>query len=122
MMTNVAAGRLPDTVRPERYDLHVTVRPDEGRFSGRVRIAVQLAEPARGLTLHAQELEIGDAHVEFNGGRCAATVHLDAAATTLTLALPRELPKGAAVIDLAFAGRLNRQMKGLYQEIGRAHV
>ena len=115
MTTNATAGRLPETVRPERYDLRVTVQPDEGRFSGRVRIAVQLAEPARELTLHAQELEVGDARVEFDGRRSAATVRLDLAATTLTLNLPSELPKGAAVIDLAFAGRLNRQMKGLYE-------
>ncbi|MBI3607416.1 MAG: M1 family metallopeptidase [Nitrospirae bacterium] len=113
MTTNETAGRLPDTVRPERYDLHVTVRPDEGRFSGRVRIAVQLAEPASELTLHAQELEIGDAHVEFDGRRSAATVRLDPAATTLTLS--SELPKGSAVIEVAFAGQLNRQMKGLYE-------
>jgi len=113
MTTNVTTGRLPETVRPERYDLRVTVQPDEGRFSGRVRIAVQLAEPVRELTLHAQDLEVGDAHVEFDGRRSAATVRPDPAATTLTLS--SELPKGAAVIDLAFAGRLNRQMKGLYE-------
>ncbi len=115
MTTNATAGRLPETMRPERYDLQLTVRPDEGRFSGRVRIAVRLAEPAREVILHAQELELGDVHVEFDGGRYAAPARLDPAATTLTLALPRELPKGAAVVELGFAGRLNRQMKGLYE-------
>jgi len=115
MTTTRMPGRLPDTVRPERYDLRVAVEPDEGRFGGRVRIAVRLAEAAREITLHAQELEIGEVQVESAGGACDAAVRLDPTATTLTLVLLREIPPGPAVLDLAFSGTLNRQMKGLYQ-------
>jgi hypothetical protein len=78
-------------VRPERYDLRVAVEPDEGRFGGRVRIAVRLAEAAREMTLHAQELEIGEVQVESAGGACDAAVRLDPTATTLTLFCPRDL-------------------------------
>jgi puromycin-sensitive aminopeptidase len=115
MTTNLAAGRLPATVRPEHYDLQLTVRPDEGRFSGRVRITARLAESTRELILHAQDLEIKEARVESDGAVLPAVIRVDPTVTTLALSLAQPISPGRAVIDLSFAGALNRQMKGLYQ-------
>ena len=108
-------GRLPTTVVPERYDLRLTVEPDQGRFSGSVAIHSRILEPVRSIALHALELEILEATVESRGIHYRAAVSADAGSETIILTLNQEIPAGPAVVDLAFSGRVNRQMKGLYE-------
>jgi puromycin-sensitive aminopeptidase len=114
-MDHLTDGRLPLTVVPERYDLTLTVEPDQGRFSGAVVIQVRVREAVRSITLHALELEITEAAAEAHGIQYAAGVSADAASETITLALNQEMAVGPATLRLTFAGRLNQQMKGLYE-------
>ncbi len=114
-MAHLSNGRLPTTVAPERYDLTLAVEPDQGRFSGSVAIQVNVREAVRSVTLHALDLKILEATAEARGMRYAVEVSSDADAETITLVLNREIPVGPAVVDLAFSGRLNQQMKGLYE-------
>ncbi|MEO5657327.1 MAG: M1 family metallopeptidase [Nitrospiria bacterium] len=115
MSAEMTAGRLPETVRPERYDLSWDVRPDDGRFSGRVAITVRTTAEVSEILLHAQELTITEAVVRAADRTLPAIATLDAASTVLRLTLSQPLPAGQAILDLAFSGRLNAQMKGLYQ-------
>jgi puromycin-sensitive aminopeptidase len=112
---NLKDGRLPTSVVPERYDVTLVIEPDEGRFSGSVAIQLNVREALRSVILHALELEILDAAVEAGGARFPATVSTDAASETITLTLNREIPAGPAIAGLSFSGRLNQQMKGLYE-------
>ncbi len=114
-MGELKEGRLPTSVVPERYDLTLTVEPDQGLFSGAVEVQVRVREAVRSVTLHALELEITEAAAEARGVRYAADVSEDAASETITLALNREMAVGPATLRLAFAGRLNQQMRGLYE-------
>jgi puromycin-sensitive aminopeptidase len=114
-MSPLIDGRLPMAVVPQRYELLWTVEPDRGEFSGSVAVRVQVREPVRAITLHALELSIPHAEVEAGGARLPAHVSVDPDSETLTLAPDREVPAGPAVLTLDFAGRLNRQMKGLYE-------
>jgi puromycin-sensitive aminopeptidase len=114
-MSLLIDGRLPMAVVPQRYELLVTVEPDRGEFSGAVAIHVQVREPVRAITLHALELTVPHAEVEAGGARLPAHVSVDPASETVTLGLDREVPAGRGVLRLDFAGRLNGQMKGLYE-------
>ena len=114
-MGELKDGRLPTSVVPERYDLTLTVEPDQGQFSGAVAIQVRVREAIRSVTLHALELEITEAAAEAHGIRYAADVSADAASETITLTLNQEMAAGPATLRLAFAGRLNQQMRGLYE-------
>ncbi|MFZ5861657.1 MAG: M1 family metallopeptidase [Nitrospirota bacterium] len=115
MSTERPAGRLPETVTPEAYDLALDVRPEEGRFSGRVCIAVRVQSPTREIALHAQDLVVSDAALVAGERRRPLTATLDAEATRLTLTSSGTLPAGQAALELTFSGSLNRQMKGLYE-------
>ncbi|HET8761098.1 MAG TPA: M1 family metallopeptidase [Nitrospiria bacterium] len=115
MSTERLSGRLPDAVTPQAYDLTLDVRPEEGRFSGRVRIALRLTSPTREIALHAQDLVVSEAAIVTGERRRPLTAALDAEATRLTLASPDTLPAGQASLELTFSGSLNRQMKGLYE-------
>lgn len=108
-------GRLPGAVVPTRYDVTLSVEPDQGRFSGSVAIQLHVREAVRRITLHALELEVLEATVESGGVHYAAAVSADAGTETITLTLNREIPAGPAMAGLAFSGRLNQQMKGLYE-------
>ena len=108
-------GRLPAAVLPKRYDVTLAVEPDQGRFSGSVAIQLHVREAVRRITLHALELEILEATVESGGVHHAAAVSVDPASETVTLTLTREVPAGPAMVGLTFSGRLNQQMKGLYE-------
>jgi puromycin-sensitive aminopeptidase len=114
-VTTLIDGRLPAAVVPERYDLTLAVEPDLDTFSGSVTIHVKVRETVRSMTLHALELEIREATVQARGMQCSAQVSTDAGSETLILTLDRAIPAGPATVSLSFAGRLNQQMKGLYE-------
>ncbi|MEW6683613.1 MAG: M1 family metallopeptidase [Nitrospirota bacterium] len=114
MSTDTSSGRLPPTVRPVTYDLAVDIRPDEGRFSGRVSIAVRVDASTRELVLHAQDLIIHSASLRIEHRSLPLVPALDRSTNTLILTAPELLALGPAVLDIAFSGALNQQMKGLY--------
>ena len=114
-LPNLIDGRLPTAVVPERYDLTLAVEPDVGAFCGSVAIQVHVLEAVRRITLHALDLEIREATMEARGIQNAAEVSVDADSETITLTLNRAIPIGPAMVGLAFSGRLNQQMKGLYE-------
>ena len=106
--------RLSDAVRPQDYELTVFINPEEGIFSGRVQISIYVLEPITSLTLHSQDLEIGQARVESAQDSYWINTHLNPENTTITLDLPVEIGMGSMVLDLPFSGKINQQMKGLY--------
>ena len=108
-------GRLPGAVVPKRYDVTLSVEPDQGQFCGSVAIQLHVREAVRRITLHALELEILEATVECGGVHYPAAVSEDPVSETVTLTLTREIPAGPAMVGLTFSGRLNQQMKGLYE-------
>lgn len=112
---NLIDGRLPTAVVPERYDVTLSVEPEQGRFSGSVAIQLHVREAVRRVTLHVLELEILEATVESGGVHHTVSVSADPGSETVTLTLNREIPAGPAMVGLTFSGRLNQQMKGLYE-------
>ncbi|WP_095987534.1 M1 family metallopeptidase [Cystobacter fuscus] len=108
--------RLPDTVRPVRYALELTLLPQEATYPGTVSIDVEVRAPVRQVWLHAQDVEVSSARVEREGHGFEARI---ATADTgrLGLLLPEELPAGRARLVLRFTGRVERtRSQGLYGE------
>jgi aminopeptidase N len=108
------AARLPQTVIPAHYA--VSIAPDLAAetYRGDETIDVEVKEPVSSITVHAIGLDFRDVQVSGGGKNLRATVSSDAPNEMITLALPEPLPAGAATIRLAFDGRLNRQLRGLY--------
>ena len=103
--------RLPEDVRPYRYDLVLEPDLDAATFAGQVTIAIQVQRPTDTVVLHALDLEISMATVDD----VPAAVTVDDEQETVTLTLPDELPTGAALIQLGFTGVLNDQLVGFYR-------
>ncbi|WNG43164.1 M1 family metallopeptidase [Archangium minus] len=116
--------RLPDSVRPVRYALDLTLLPAEPTYAGTVTIDVDVREPVRQVWLHAQDLQITHASV-LTGGRTLEARTVTATEGRLGLLLPETLGAGQAQLTLAFIGRADRERsQGLYavEEGGESYL
>ncbi len=109
------SGRLPETAWPLLYDLRLTVAPEQQNFRGEVAIDVDMLRASDRVTLHALELEIEGAEVRQERGPLPARAVPDPASETITLIFPERIPAGPARLALRFSGKLNRQLRGLYE-------
>ncbi len=110
-----AAHRLPYTLTPVRYDLHLAPDLEAATFTGKVSIEAEVHEAVSEIVLNAAELTIGSVTVEAGGTTLAATATSDEETERVTLALDGELPPGPCRIHLDFAGILNDHLHGFYR-------
>ena len=114
-MNELVSGRLPDTIRPNLYLIRLNIEPEERRFWGEVTIEVEILKAVNTITLHALELEIE--HVEMKRDEQSVSAHLvsDPSSESIMLSFGQNIPIGLARLTLHFSGRLNRQLRGLYE-------
>ncbi|MCG8592058.1 MAG: M1 family metallopeptidase [Proteobacteria bacterium] len=107
--------RLDPNVRPLRVAVHVELDPERGdRFRGHVRMDVALDAPANRIALHAADLRVTRPRVEVGGRRQRLRMRLEPDRERVVLEFESPLPAGRAVLELAYAGRLRRDLCGLY--------
>ncbi|MDO9286621.1 MAG: M1 family metallopeptidase, partial [Aquabacterium sp.] len=116
--------RLPASVQPLAYQLHLQVDPDQPRHNGEVEIDLRLQQPitAQGaIRLHAKDLTVRSVWLDIGARRLVGRVQrVDAERIELRFGKP--LPAGPARLGLTFAGRINdKDVYGLFrqQEGGR---
>ncbi len=126
MPESAATGRLSKDLHPIAYQISLTVKPAEKHFSGSVSIDIRFKAPTRILSLHALDLNIESAKliacqsepVEFEPTRpdsMNADITIHPSSETLQLVFPQEIPRGEASISIVFSGKLNQEMRGLYE-------
>ena len=111
------AQRLPGGVTPQHYTLTITPDLADATFTGTERIDVVLDRPTRVITLNAAEIEFGLVHAQstaFKAESLPAAVSLDEKNQQATLTFERELPAGAAALEISYSGRLNDKLRGFY--------
>ena len=107
--------RLASHVRPLEVALHVEVDPSHGAaFRGDVTHRLRLERPVRSIELHAADLRIARPRITAAGRlrRGALVAHPSVERVEITFAEP--VPAGEAVLELAFAGKLRGDLRGLY--------
>ncbi|MGH9253998.1 MAG: M1 family metallopeptidase [Vicinamibacterales bacterium] len=109
-----AAQRLPDSVVPDHYTLWFAPDLERATFRGRETIRVRVGTPTRTITLHAAEMTFTEVMITSSGHTQPAQVTLDARAETATFTVPREIPAGAATLQIAYTGILNDKLRGFY--------
>src|SRR5699024_8468579 len=67
-MTHSDPNRLPTTVMPRHYDLHLSPDLASDRFRGSASITVEVLEPVEQFVLHALDLDITEATLEAGTG------------------------------------------------------
>lgn len=118
------AMRLPDTVQPLAYRLHLVVDPDQPQHQGEVEIDLKLQQPIarRGaIRLHAKGLVLRSVWLDIGARRWPGRVtRVDAERVDLHFGKP--LAAGAARLALAFEGTLSDQdVMGLFRQQEGGH-
>ena len=111
--------RLPASVEPLGYDLHLAIDPDQPRHSGEVAIDLKLHRPlpANGsLRLHAKGLQLGAVWLEVGAKRWPGkVVRVDD--ERVDLQFKPALPAGRARLAIGFAGEVtDKDVYGLFRQ------
>jgi alanyl aminopeptidase len=111
--------RLPASVVPQAYKLHLQVDPDQPRHQGEVEIRLLLQQPvpARGaIRLHARGLQLREVWLESGARRWRGKpTQVDAERVDLHFGQP--LPAGPAVLSIGFSGTMaERDVFGLFRQ------
>ena len=107
--------RLPTSVIPSHYNLHLKPDLESETFTGEVEIAVEISETTSSLLLNSKELELKSARLISDAGRIEATdFTYDEELERVTLQLDSEAPAGSYRLAVDFDGILNRKLAGFY--------
>jgi len=107
--------RLAAGVQPLEYRVHVAVDPNpSARYSGRVSIRLALDQARRRLELHSADLRLSHARVHAAGITQPGAIMLHPERETAEIRVARPIPAGEVVLELDFAGKLRRDLRGLY--------
>ena len=119
-------GRLPPTAVPAHYRVALSIDPNQPRFSGVTTIDVDLPQPTYTIVLNARDMTVSRAVVRAGGVELPALAAPRMASGGVTpeelvLSVPRPLPAGPAVVEIAYDAPFASDLAGLYrvQEQGR---
>lgn len=112
--------RLPQSVRPREIDLHFDLDPADAAFRGEARYGLELERRARRIELHAADLRLSKVAVRVGGERIRARVEPHPESERVVLRFDRLLPAGSLDLELAFRGRVRRDLRGLYRSVDAA--
>ena len=111
----VRAFRLDPSLRPTDVDVHVNVNPQQGPgFNGSVSIMLRSESKRRKIELHAVDLRVSQARVHVKGAVHPGKIISHPERETIEIRFPEELPEGATRLELSFAGKLRKDLCGLY--------
>jgi puromycin-sensitive aminopeptidase len=107
--------RLPEAVRPVRYEPFLSIDPEGRTFQGRIRIGLSLDAGADGIALHAAGLRITRASIRCGGATRDASVEPFPASETVVLSTGSALPAGSADVEVEWEGVYSAGLRGLYR-------
>src|SRR5665213_1654777 len=108
--TIATAQRLPSSVHPEHYSLHLAPDLKAATFTGDETIDVVLAAPSKTITLNALEVTLSS----VTSGSQTAQVSFDEEKQQATFTFPEALPAGKSTLAIKYAGILNDKLRGFY--------
>jgi puromycin-sensitive aminopeptidase len=102
-------------VRAQAIDLHFELDPAQTRFRGEARYTLHLDKRRRSLELHAADLRVSAVRLRIGGELLTPRLEVHPENETILLHFDRLLPADAVRLELRFAGRVRRDLRGLYR-------
>jgi len=104
-------SQLPRNVRPIHYTISAAPDAANLRFTGQIRIDIEVLEPTDTITVNAADLDF--ASVTLDGG-ARARVSTDADAQTATFRFEDAVAPGRHRLAIDYSGKINTQAAGLF--------
>ncbi|MDE1156417.1 MAG: M1 family metallopeptidase [Acidobacteriaceae bacterium] len=109
------AQRLPSTVTPEHYSLHLSPDLKTASFTGEESIDVLLSQPQASIVLNSADIKMQSVTATAEKGKAeTGTVSYDEETQQATLTFPSTLPAGKVRLAIAYTGILNDKLRGFY--------
>lgn len=103
--------RLPQTVRPERYEGELTIDPAKPKFQGKIRISLRLDAPTSTVWLHGADLTIRGAKL---AGQPASFAR--GANGKLSFSVRKPVPAGKSILEIGYDGTISdKASAGLFR-------
>lgn len=113
--TQTRGHRLTPHVRPTDVDIELEVDPAvSDRFTGEVCHELEIDRATRTLELHAADLRVSRPRVTVDGRTLRGKIERHPERETIQILLDEPIPAGVATLELAFAGKLRTDLRGLY--------
>lgn len=107
--------RLPNSVRPTKYQLTITPNLADFSFTGTETINIEISKPTRVLTLHSADLKIKSAHLKIGKDlHLVKKISFKKQSETVSFHFAKKL-LGKVVLSLQFSGTINDQLRGFYR-------
>jgi len=118
--TTVPHAQLPDTVTPKSYQIDLKIDPQQDGMSGTVAIDVKINEAADRLWIHAKEMTVSSARIDYTDG---TSIDLDFHAVSATeapsgiayLTADGTISAGEGVITLDYETPYNQNLNSAYK-------
>ena len=108
--------RLPDIATPRRYEIELTVDPDLERFTGEVKIELEMKRESSLIWLNAEQLQISSAVLVADKRSYPARAEL-VGNDFVALHFAEPLPMGAAIVTLKYSGKLaGNETEGIFRQ------
>ena len=107
--------RLPGSVVPRHYNLHLNPNLEAETFTGEVEISIEIAETVSEILLNSKEIDVKSARLIGENGEIEATEFIyDEELERVTLQLANDASPGSYRLAIDFDGVLNRKLAGFY--------
>ncbi len=102
-------------MRPRDVDVHVEVDPAKSQaYRGTVVQTLELERSKRAIRLHAKDLRVSKPQARWTGGHARGRIRELPEVEMIEVEFDAPLPAGAVTLELAFRGRLRKDLCGLY--------
>ena len=117
---DIPHAQLPDTVKPKSYRIDMRIDPQDDGMSGIVSIDVTVNEDADRIWIHAKEMTISSARIDYADGSSAslkfnAVPLADAPSGIAYLTADSEILAGEGTITLEYKTPYNQNLNSAYQ-------
>lgn len=107
--------RLPISVTPSHYNIHIRPDLESETFTGNVDISIDATENVSEIVLNAKEIELKSARLVGGGSTIEASdFTYDEELERVTIHLDGEATSGSYTLSIDFDGILNRKLAGFY--------
>jgi len=117
---SIPHAQLPNTVTPKSYRIDMMIDPQDEGMSGTVEIDVIVNEAAEHIWMHAKEMTVPSARIDYPDGSTTALTFTavslsDAPSGLAYLTADSAIPAGEGVITLAYETPYNQNLNSAYQ-------